>query len=64
MIPMAERWTAGVAKAIAEVELPWHVTRLGCRAEYMLIPNTKVRWRAALVGGLTSGILFHLNNLM
>jgi len=31
---------------------------------YMLIPNTKVRWRAALVGGLTSGVLFHLNNLM
>jgi glutamate-1-semialdehyde 2,1-aminomutase len=35
MIPMAERWTAGVAKAIADVELPWHVTRLGCRAEYL-----------------------------
>jgi glutamate-1-semialdehyde 2,1-aminomutase len=35
MIPMAERWTAGVAKAIAEAELPWHVTRLGCRAEYL-----------------------------
>jgi len=35
MIPMAERWTLGVAKAIAEAELPWHVTQLGCRAEYM-----------------------------
>ncbi len=35
MIPMAERWTLGVAKAIAEVELRWHVTRLGCRVEYM-----------------------------
>jgi len=35
MIPMAERWTAGVAKAIAHMELPWHVTRLGCRAEYL-----------------------------
>jgi len=35
MIPMAERWTAGVAKAIKEAELPWTVTRLGCRAEYM-----------------------------
>jgi len=31
---------------------------------YMLIPNTKVRWKAALAGGLTSGLLFHLNNLM
>jgi glutamate-1-semialdehyde 2,1-aminomutase len=35
MIPMAERWTAGVAKAITEAGVPWHVTRLGCRAEYL-----------------------------
>jgi len=35
MIPMAERWTAGVQQAIAEFGLPWHVTRLGCRAEYL-----------------------------
>jgi glutamate-1-semialdehyde 2,1-aminomutase len=35
MIPLAERWTAGVAKAITEAGLPWHVTRLGCRAEYL-----------------------------
>ena len=39
MIPMAERWSSGVAKAIAEAELPWHVTRLGCRAEYMFGPE-------------------------
>ena len=30
---------------------------------YMLMPNTKVHWRAALAGGLVSGVLFHLNNL-
>jgi glutamate-1-semialdehyde aminotransferase len=41
MIPMAERWTVGVAKAIAEAELPWHVTRLGCRAEYLFGPEPK-----------------------
>jgi glutamate-1-semialdehyde 2,1-aminomutase len=35
MIPRAERWTEGVDKAIADAELPWHVTRLGCRAEYI-----------------------------
>ena len=35
MISLAEGWTIGVAKAIAEAELPWHVTRLGCRAEYL-----------------------------
>ncbi len=30
---------------------------------YMLIPNTKVHWTAAVVGGLVGGILWHLNNL-
>ena len=39
MIPLAERWTAGVADAIAESGLPWHVTRLGCRAEYLFGPE-------------------------
>ena len=39
MIPMAERWTAGVAKAIADFGIPWHVTRLGCRAEYLFSAN-------------------------
>ena len=40
MIPMAERWTEGVTKAIAEFDLPWTVTRLGCRAEYLFAPQT------------------------
>ena len=35
MMPMAERWTAGVQKVITDFGLPWHVTRLGCRAEYL-----------------------------
>jgi glutamate-1-semialdehyde 2,1-aminomutase len=33
-IPLAERFVAGVEAVIAEHRLPWHVTRLGCRAEY------------------------------
>jgi glutamate-1-semialdehyde 2,1-aminomutase len=33
-IPLAARWTEGVAAAIREFELPWNVTQLGCRAEY------------------------------
>jgi glutamate-1-semialdehyde 2,1-aminomutase len=40
MIPMAERWTEGVSKAIAEFDLPWTVTRLGCRAEYLFASQT------------------------
>ena len=39
MIPLAERWTAGVEGAIAGAGLPWHVTRLGCRAEYLFGPE-------------------------
>jgi membrane protein len=33
-------------------------------AFYLLIPNTKVKWQAALVGGTVGGIFFHLNNLV
>src|SRR5215217_3540139 len=33
-VPVAERFSAGVERVIAEHSLPWHVTRLGCRAEY------------------------------
>jgi glutamate-1-semialdehyde 2,1-aminomutase len=39
MIPLAERWTEGVEAGIAESGLPWHVTRLGCRAEYSFGPD-------------------------
>ena len=37
-IPLAERFTEGVAGVIAEHDLPWHVQRLGCRAEYWFCP--------------------------
>ena len=36
-IPLAERFTQGVEDVIREKDLPWHVTRLGCRAEYWFI---------------------------
>ena len=35
MVPLAERWAAGVRKGIDDAGVPWHVTRLGCRAEYL-----------------------------
>ncbi len=34
MIPLAQRWEAGVNDVIASRGMPWHVTRLGARAEY------------------------------
>ena len=39
MIPLAERWTDGVQAGIDASGLPWHVSRLGCRAEYLFGPN-------------------------
>jgi len=38
-IPLATRFTQGVQEVIEEFELPWHVTQLGCRAEYWFCPS-------------------------
>jgi glutamate-1-semialdehyde 2,1-aminomutase len=39
MLPLGERWADGVAGVLAEHGIPWHVTRLGCRAEYGFAPQ-------------------------
>jgi glutamate-1-semialdehyde 2,1-aminomutase len=39
MIELAKRYEAGVEDAIAAAGVPWHVTRLGCRAEYRFQPE-------------------------
>jgi glutamate-1-semialdehyde 2,1-aminomutase len=39
MIALGERFERGVASVIAEHSLPWHVTRLGCRVEYLFRPE-------------------------
>jgi len=39
MIPLAERWEAGVNGVLRERRVPWHVTRLGARAEYHFMPD-------------------------
>ena len=39
MIPLAERWEAGVNDVLARHDVPWHVTRLGARAEYHFMPT-------------------------
>src|ERR1043166_5865337 len=43
--------------------LPLVVLCIAFALFYMLIPNTKVHWRAALAGGLVGGGLWHANNL-
>jgi len=44
--------------------LPVVVVCLTFALFYILMPNTKVQWRAAVVGGLVGGLLFHLNNVV
>ena len=38
-IPLAHRFSDGVERVLAAHRLPWHVTRLGCRAEYWFSPT-------------------------
>jgi glutamate-1-semialdehyde 2,1-aminomutase len=39
MEQLAVEWTAGVQSVLDGVGSPWHVTRLGCRAEYAFSPG-------------------------
>jgi glutamate-1-semialdehyde 2,1-aminomutase len=39
MIPLAERWESGVNDVLRSADVPWHVTRLGARAEYHFMPD-------------------------
>ena len=39
MIALGERFEAGVADVIERHGLPWHVTRIGCRVEYLFRPD-------------------------
>ena len=39
MIALATRFTSGVNDVLAERSLPWHVTQLGARVEYLFQPN-------------------------
>ncbi len=39
MESLAVRWTSGVEEVIRRHGLPWHVTRLGCRAEYHFLAS-------------------------
>lgn len=44
--------------------LPIFVLCITFAAFYMLMPNTKVHWAAALVGGFVGAVMFHANNLV
>ena len=51
MIRLGERFEAGVQAAIDEHALPWHVTRLGCRVEYLFRAERPRTGSEAAAGG-------------
>jgi glutamate-1-semialdehyde 2,1-aminomutase len=51
MTSLGERFEAGVADVIERRRLPWHVTRLGCRVEYLFRPDTPRTGSEAAAGG-------------
>lgn len=60
MIPLAVAWTEGVKSAYEAVDLPWHVQRLGCRAEYWFCPPPKTGAEAAAAVDHELDAFFHL----
>ena len=61
MIPLAGRFTAGVEEAIGHHGAPWHVTQLGCRAEYLFRPDRPTNGaEAASAGDFELERLMHL----
>jgi glutamate-1-semialdehyde 2,1-aminomutase len=59
-VPLAERFTGGVAGVIEQHGLPWTVQRLGCRAEYWFCPPPRTGADAAAAGDEALEAFFHL----
>jgi glutamate-1-semialdehyde 2,1-aminomutase len=51
MLELGERFEAGVQASIDEHALPWHVTRLGCRVEYLFRAERPRNGSEAAAGG-------------
>jgi glutamate-1-semialdehyde 2,1-aminomutase len=50
MIPLAERFEAETKSVMEKYELPWHVTRVGCRVEYLFRANAAKNGSEAMAG--------------
>ncbi|MBU6409025.1 MAG: YihY family inner membrane protein [Verrucomicrobia bacterium] len=62
----AARWLASqapIAGGLLFDVLPLIVLWLAFALVYLLVPNTRVRPAAALIGGAVGGVLWHLNNV-
>ena len=64
MIALGERFEAGVRGVIETHDLPWHVTRLGCRVEYAFSPgDPRNGGEAAAAGDRELDRFLHLHAL-
>ncbi|WP_310526717.1 transaminase [Nocardioides sp.] len=59
-VPLAESFTEGIVAVIDEHGLPWHVQRLGCRAEYWFCPPPQTGAEAAAAVDEELDAFFHL----
>jgi glutamate-1-semialdehyde 2,1-aminomutase len=50
MIPLAETFEKDVEAIMQKYNLPWHVTRVGCRVEYLFRPNAAKNGSEAMAG--------------
>ncbi len=55
-------WSTEGALVTAMRFLPFGLLSAGFAVFYLLMPNAKVAWQAALVGGIVGGCLWQLNN--
>ncbi len=53
---------APLLESVAFQILPFLVLSIAFAVFYQLMPNTQVKWRAALAGGIVGGTLWQLNN--
>ncbi len=52
------------SKFLTEDFLPILILSFGFSFFYQLMPNTRVRWIAAFIGGVTAGFLWHMNSYL
>jgi glutamate-1-semialdehyde 2,1-aminomutase len=50
MIPLAERFEAETKGVMEKYHLPWHVTRVGCRVEYLFREHAAKNGSEAMAG--------------
>ncbi len=65
MLPLSAELAAGIAQVIAERDLPWHVSQVGARAEFVCArekPRNGTEAAAAMAGDLELAIHLYLIN--